>query len=204
MNRRQSKCASLFLHSRYFIACVFIYLPTLAHAREIETKYDIELRAGQALVCGTCKQNAPWGPSGKVDLVLKSFLPILSTNSYGSFGPGLYGKVGSFEGITMSSAGIVLGWEQGLFDLTAFAGAGYSSKRITDTRRGITRFRGQTRHTYDLALSLGVPVTDEFRLTATYGHNSNGSAIGINFLPEKGTNPGIDSLLVGISYRFSN
>ncbi|MCE9600209.1 MAG: hypothetical protein K8S54_19785, partial [Spirochaetia bacterium] len=107
-----------------------------------------------------------------------------------------------YQGIPMSSAGILLGWDLGSFDLTAFVGAGYSGKRITDTSRGITRFLGQTRHSYDLAISLGVPLSDQFRITATYGHNSNGSAIGINFLPEKGSNPGIDSLLLGVSYSF--
>ncbi|MBL8022011.1 MAG: hypothetical protein JNM27_20215 [Leptospirales bacterium] len=174
----------------------------VAEAREIKTSYDVELRAGQGLVCGTCKENVPWEPGPKVDLLLKSFFPLIPS-SYGTIGPGLYGKVGSFDGITMASAGVLLGWDVGPFDLAGFAGAGYSRKRITDTIHGIRRFQGQTRHTYDLALTVGVPISEQFRLTATYGHNSNGSAIGINFLPDKGTNPGIDSLMLGVSYRFS-
>ncbi|MCE9596978.1 MAG: hypothetical protein K8S54_03335, partial [Spirochaetia bacterium] len=57
------------------LALILATRPMLLEAREIRTRYDLELRAGSALVCGTCKENAPWRPQAKVDLVLKSFLP---------------------------------------------------------------------------------------------------------------------------------
>ncbi len=61
--------------------------------------------------------------------------------------------------------------------------------------------KSQTKHTYDLGLTLRYDI-EQFFLSGGYQHNSNGTALGINFIHGKGGNPGFDNVFVGAGVRF--
>jgi len=184
--------------SRIFAFILFVSAVVALHAREIHPRYDFEGRIGYLEVCGTCGGQTPWKPEPKVEILADSILPVMRFGS-GNLEGGLYGKAAAFQGAFQGASGMLLGWDLKRVEILAFLGLAYADKRVSDVQRRLVVYEGQTRNTFDLAVSLRFPISEDVRITTTYGHNSNGSAIGLNVLRLPGANPGLDSIMLGAS-----
>jgi hypothetical protein len=128
--------------------------------------------------------------------------PVI-TMGEGVFEIGPYAKGALLDGVTVPliAGGAILGYRLGNYEILVNGGLAYATERIGEnTSNGIV-YPGQTKQTYDLGLSLRYDINQYF-ISAGYQHNSNGSALNLDFIHQKGTNPGYDNAFVGVGIRF--
>ncbi len=174
------------------LAAIFAFISPV-RAREMQ-RHELEFRYGLAETCGTCVSQNLWSPMAKGDVLFQGVLDLSDSWRLGG-----YGKLGGYAGIWQGAAGVLAGYDFGPLEVRAFTGFAYAGGETPAVRSGLFLYPGQTRQTYDLGLSLRVPISDRLRLTLTYGHNSNGEAIGLNFFGPRDHNPGIDGIQLGVS-----
>jgi len=185
-----------------FALSVFLFLSVAVFARETP-RLDLELRAGGTKICMTCATAGnPWRPSGKAEILGDITFPLIGTET-GYLEAGVYAKAAGFYGTAQGAGGAIFGFRSDAIDILGFLGLAYAGKRVVDIHDGYDTYLGQSKNTYDLGFSIRLPISDQFRFTFTIEHNSNGGNIGLNMFhlpaPPK-ENPGMDSLLVGISW----
>lgn len=99
------------------------------------------------------------------------------------------------------AGGVILGYRFGNYEILVNGGLAYATERIGENTSDGSVHPGQTKQTYDLGLSLRYDINQYF-ISAGYQHNSNGSHFDLDFIRGKGSNPGYDSLFVGVGIRF--
>lgn len=192
----------------FLLFFVFIENAIAKDRRERVVK-EFELRLGAGIACGTCFI-AGASPNSKLEIVPQIFADFLfpvweneATTHWIGIGP--YGKA-TYLGFLPQhlAAGIATGYQFNEWQVLVNTGIAYSigDRPETTLARGNAQ---QTRGTYDLGLTVRRDIGNSVFVSAGYNHNSNGSDLGINiFGSDKipGTNPGYDSVLVGIGMRF--
>lgn len=157
---------------------------------------DLELRVGAGYLCGTCGQER----IRTTVQVFADWLFPLKRLGDGVLEIGPYAKGALLDGghVPQIAGGVVLGYRFGRYEVLMNVGRAYATERI-----GVTSSpdSGQSRQTYDLGLSLRYAI-DQYFISVGYQHNSNGKSSGLNFNRDKGSNLGIDSVLVGVGVRF--
>jgi len=157
---------------------------------------DLELRGGVDYLCGTCD---PKRVRTTVQVFADRLFPLTRIGD-GVLEIGPYAKGALLDGghVLQIAGGAVVGYRFGAYEVLMNAGLAYATERIGSTDSPNS---GQTKHTYDLGVSLRYDIKQYF-ISGGYEHNSNGNALGLNFISGKGSNPGIDSLFVGVGLRF--
>jgi len=163
---------------------------------------DVELRAGGATLCGTCVHTPTHiRPTGQ--LFADLLFPVGSLE-WLEFGP--YLKAAGFEDTFIGAGGLVVGFAFSRFEILINVGLAYAGSRIGAFRGANGEVRpGQSQGTYDLGASVrlfGSAIQTGWYGSFQYTHNSNGEDVGLNWLSDKKTNPGLDALTVGVGYRF--
>ena len=157
---------------------------------------DLELRVGADYVCGTCD---PQRFRTTIQVFVDRLFPVRRIGD-GVLEIGPYAKGALLDGghVPQIAGGAVVGYRFGPYEVLMNAGLAYATERIDITASPNS---GQTKHTYDLGLSLRYDI-DQYFLSVGYQHNSDGHLLGLNFISGKGSNPGIDSVFVGGGIRF--
>ncbi|MDE3050594.1 MAG: hypothetical protein KGJ48_11930 [Nitrospirota bacterium] len=167
-----------------------------AVAEPIVGHTDLELRVGPDYLCGTCGQQ-------RVRTTVQAFadwlFPIRRIRD-GVLEIGPYAKGALLDGghVPQIGGGVVVGYRFDRYELLVNVGRAYAMERI-----GVTSSpdSGQSRQTYDLGLSLRHEINQYF-ISVGYQHNSDGKSLGLNFNKDKGSNPGMDTVFVGVGVRF--
>ncbi len=177
-------------------------VPAVAQPYEAHT--DVEFRFGGGLTCGTCvdKDRFPWRVKTTAQIFVDRLFPVATIGS-GAFEIGPYAKGALLAGMNIPQigGGVAFGYRQGHYEILLNTGFAYASERIDQIHSDRYSFAGQTKHTYDLGLSLRYDIQRYF-LSVGYQHNSNGRALGMNFVSGKGSNYGYDVMAVGVGMRF--
>lgn len=100
--------------------------------------------------------------------------------------------------VPLIAGGVILGYRFGKYEILVNGGLAYATERLGETTSDRL---GQTKHTYDLGLTLRYEINRYF-ISVGYQHNSDGSSFGLNFVQGKGTNPGYDNAFLGVGVRF--
>ena len=163
---------------------------------------DVEFRLGAGVICGTCTDNDEGLPR-TIKMTAQIFADRLfpvATIGDGVFEIGPYAKGALLDRVhvPLIAGGMVLGYRFGHYEILMNGGLAYATERLGETTSDRL---GQTKHTYDLGLSLRYEI-DRYFMSVGYQHNSNGSSFGFNFIQGKGTNPGYDNVFVGVGVRF--
>lgn len=184
------------------MATIAFVPPVLAESYEAHT--DVELRVGGGVVCGTCvnKDPFPWRIKTTVQLLVDRLFPV-ATIGNGAFEIGPYAKGALLDGMNIPqvAGGVLFGYRLGHYEVLANVGLAYATERIGGIPSGRYADQGQSKHTYDLGLSLRYDI-DRYFITAGYQHNSNGEDLGMNFMSGKGSNHGYDTLNAGVGIHF--
>ena len=157
------------------------------------------------MLCGTCTDNDE-GLRQTIKMTAQIFADMLfpvTTIGDGVVEIGPYVKGALLDGVSVPlvAGGVILGYRFGNYEILVNGGLAYATERIGENTSDGSVHPGQTKQTYDLGLSLRYDINQYF-ISAGYQHNSNGSHFDINFIPEKGSNPGYDNLFVGVGIRF--
>lgn len=184
------------------VATIPFVQPVLAESYEAHT--DVEFRVGGGVVCGTCanKDSFPWRIKTTAQLLVDRLFPV-ATIGNGAFEIGPYAKGAMLDGMNIPqvAGGVMFGYRQGQYEVLANVGLAYATERIGEIPSGRSADQGQSKHTYDLGLSLRYDI-DRYFITAGYQHNSNGEDLGVNFSSGKGSNHGYDTLNAGVGIHF--
>jgi len=181
--------------ARVILVAMTAYAGTAA-AEPYVAHTDLELRVGAEYLCGTCGLE-------RVRMTVQAFadrlFPVRRIGD-GALEIGPYIKGALLDGghVPQIAGGAVVGYRIGAYEVLVNGGLAYATEVIGSTSSPNS---GQTKHTYDLGLSLRYDINQYF-VSVGYGHNSNGHSVGLNFISGKGGNPGIDSWLVGVGVRF--
>jgi hypothetical protein len=133
---------------------------------------DLEVRVGAEALCGTCGQQ-------RIRTTMQVFadrlFPITRMGD-GVLEIGPYVKGALLDGghVPQIAGGALVGYRFGAFEVLMNAGLAYATERIGMTASPDS---GQTKHTYDLGLSLRYDI-DRYFVSGGYGHNSNGHSAG--------------------------
>jgi hypothetical protein len=123
-----------------------------------------------------------------------------------SFELGPYIKLAGVEDIFQTAGGIAAGVSFSRWEALLNVGLAYSGRRIGEIRAANGEAHpGQSQGTYDLGVSLRFFFSETKKRwygSLQYTHNSNGEKLGLNWLSDRTTNPGVDALTVGIGYRY--
>ncbi len=193
---------------RIFVSTAWVLIVTTiafvhtAIAQLPDAHTDVEFRLGAGVICGTCTDNDEGLPR-TIKLTAQIFADRLfpvTTMGDGVFEIGPYAKGALLDGVhvPLIAGGVMLGYRFDHYEILVNGGLAYATERIGETTSDRL---GQTKHTYDLGLTLRYEINRYF-ISAGYQHNSDGAKIGFNFLQGKGTNPGYDNVLVGVGMRF--
>jgi hypothetical protein len=187
-----------------FLLAVFIAGLWLSPSHSLAANADVELRVGAETVCFTCPEKTfPWNthPTGQLFADLLFPLP-----SFESLELGPYIKLAGVGDIFQVAGGIATGLSFLRWEALINAGLAYSGSRIGAIRAADGREHpGQSQGTYDLSASLRFFFSEtktKWYGSLQYTHNSNGEGIGLNWLSDRKSNPGVDAVTVGLGYRF--
>ena len=187
-----------------FLPVVLMGCLLLYPFQSLAANIDVELRVGAETVCFTCPDNTfPWKTHPTGQLFTDLLFPVPSFESL-EFGP--YIKLAGVEDIFQAAGGIAAGVFFSRWEALINAGLAYSGRRIGTIQAANGEVHpGQSQGTYDLGASLRFFFSEtkkKWYASFQYTHNSNGEKLGLNWLSDKTTNPGIDALTVGLGYRF--
>lgn len=174
--------------------------PAVAQLPDAHT--DVELRLGAGVICGTCTDNDEGLPR-TIKLTAQIFADRLfpvATIGEGAVEIGPYAKGALLDGVhvPLIAGGVILAYRFHKYEILVNGGLAYATQRIGETTSGRL---GQTKHTYDLGLTLRYEINRYF-MSVGYQHNSDGNSFGFNVVQGKGTNPGYDNVFVGIGIGF--
>jgi hypothetical protein len=185
----------------FFIAILFV-TALLYPVHSFAANADLELRGGVGTLCGTCIHT-----SSHIRATGQLFADLLfPVGSLEWLEVGPYLKAAGFEDTFIGAGGLAVGFAFSRFEILINGGLAYAGSRIGAFRGPNGEVHdGQSQGTYDLGLSLrmfGSRAKKGWYGSFQYTHNSNGEQIGLNWLSDKKSNPGIDSVTVGVGYRF--
>jgi hypothetical protein len=160
---------------------------------------DLELRVGEEWLCGTCH---PHSFSTNVQVFADRLFPIKPIGD-GMLEIGPYAKGALLDGVDVPqiAGGAVVGYRLDRYEVLVNVGLAYATDKIGSPSSPGSSDSSQTNLTYDLGLSLRYDIK-QYYFSVGYQHNSNGEAIGLNFLGSKDHNPGIDAVFVGVGVHF--
>jgi|SRR5947209_1063079 len=112
---------------------------------------------------------------------------------------GPYAKAAFLDGLDIPqiAGGLALAYRVGHYELLMNGGLAYATERLEST----TTEPGETKHTYDLGVTLRYDI-EQYFISGGYQHNSNGRHVGLDFIHAKGDNPGYDNIFVGVGIHF--
>lgn len=176
-----------------------------AIAQPYNARTDLEFRLGGGVLNRTSTDNDEGLPR-TIKMTAQIFADRLfpvTTIGDGAFEIGPYAKGALLDGVSVPqvAGGTVLGYRLGTYEVLINVGLAYATERIGENTSDGVVHPGQTKQTYDLGLSLRYDLNQYF-ISAGYQHNSNGSHIDIDFIHQKGTNPGYDNVFAGVGIRF--
>ena len=127
----------------------------------------------------------------------------VTTIGDGVFEVGPYVKGALLDGVTVPliAGGAIVGYRVGKYEILVNGGFGYATERIGENISNGIVHPGQTKQTYDLGISLRYDINQYF-ISAGYQHNSNGSRFDLDFIHQRGSNPGYDNVFAGVGIRF--
>jgi hypothetical protein len=163
--------------------------PSVAHT-------DLELRGGVNYLCGSC--NAYYFRT-VIQLFADRLFPVTRMgDGVLEIGPYVKGALLNGGDVPQIAGGAIVGYRFGAYEVLVNVGRAYATELI-----GVNASpnSGQSRQTYDLGFSLRYDI-HQYYFSVGYGHNSNGQSLGLNFNKAQGSNPGIDSILVGVGIHF--
>jgi hypothetical protein len=188
----------------YFLLVVIMTTLLLYPFYSLAANADVELRVGAQTVCLTCVNRTfplKIHPTGPLFTDLLFPIPYLKSLEVGP-----YIRLAGLEDTFQVAGGIALGLSFSRWELLLNGGLAYSGTRIGAFRTADGEvYPGQSQGTYDLGVSLRYFFSETKKRwygSLQYSHNSNGEQVGLNWLSDKRTNPGIDSLTVGVGYRY--
>jgi hypothetical protein len=175
-----------------------------AVAQPYDAHTDVEFRLGGGLICGTCvdKDRFPWRIKTTAQVFVDRLFPVAAVGG-GAFEIGPYVKGALLDGMNIPqiAGGVVFGYRLDNYEILVNTGYAYATERIGEVRTDRFSSSGQTKHTYDLGLSLRYDISRYF-LSLGYQHNSNGRDLGLNFVAGKGNNYGYDIVSAGVGMHF--
>jgi bacterioferritin-associated ferredoxin len=176
-----------------------------AIAQQYTAHTDVEFRLGGGVLCGTCQENDE-GLSRTIKMTAQIFADRLfpvTTIGDGVFEIGPYVKGALLDGVNVPliAGGAIVGYRIGTYEILVNGGFGYATERIGETTSDGVVHPGQTKHTYDLGVTLRYDINQYF-ISAGYQHNSNGTGFNIEYAHAKGSNPGYDNVFAGVGIRF--
>jgi len=185
------------------VATLAVIHPAIAQPYTAHT--DVEFRLGGGVLCGTCQENDE-GLSRTIKMTAQIFADRLfpvTTIGDGVFEIGPYAKGALLDGVSVPliAGGAIVGYRVGTYEILVNGGFGYATERIGETTSDGVVHPGQTKHTYDLGLTLRYDINQYF-ISAGYQHNSNGTGFNIEYAHAKGSNPGYDNVFAGVGIRF--
>lgn len=182
------------------LACVQTALAQSYHAHT-----DVEFVLGAGVLNGTGTDNHE-GVTRTIKMTAQIFADRLfpvTTIGEGVFEIGPYARGVLLDGVSVPliAGGAILGYRIGKYEILVHGGLAYATERIGENTSDGVVHPGQTKQTYDLGLSLRYDINQYF-ISAGYQHNSNGSAFNIDFIHQKGSNPGYDNVVLGVGLHF--
>jgi len=195
----------IFLNIAWIILVATVACVQTALAQSYNAHTDLEFRLGAGVLNGTDSENDEGLPR-TIKMTAQIFADRLfpvTTIGAGVFEIGPYAKGALLDGVDVPliAGGAILGYRFGNYEILVNGGLAYATERIGETTSDGVVHSGQTKQTYDLGLSLRYDINQYF-ISAGYQHNSNGSALNLDFIHQKGTNPGYDNAFVGVGIRF--
>ena len=177
----------------------------IAIAQPYNAHTDLEFRLGGGVLDGTDSENEEGLPR-TIKMTAQIFADRLfpvTTIGDGALEIGPYAKGALLDGVSVPqvAGGAILGYRLDKYEVLINVGLAYATERIGENTSDRVVHPGQTKQTYDLGLSLRYDLNQYF-ISVGYQHNSNGSAFDIDFIHQKGTNPGYDNLFAGVGIRF--
>lgn len=160
----------------------------------------VELRGSYTQLCGTCvlKEELTTGPKAGIQLY-GDYLPLKA----GIFHFGPYASV-SYVGQVGKAAGglaMTLHPEDSSWEFFTQTGIRYTTDSVHYQFEGHRGMQG--RGAFNLALGVRWFLNQDWYLSVLGEHDSNGRDVGIEVFPRNDNyNPGIDSLMFGVGYRF--
>jgi len=166
---------------------------------------DLEFRLGAGVLNGTAgdnDENVPRTIKMTAQIFVDRLFPV-TTYRDGVFEIGPYVKGALLDGVNVPqiAGGGILGYRFGNYEILVNGGLAYATERIGENTSDGVVHPGQTKQTYDLGFSLRYDITRYF-ISAGYQHNSNGESFNLDFIHQKGSNPGYDNAFVGVGIRF--
>jgi hypothetical protein len=191
----------IFVNTGWIIIVAALAFIQTATAESYIAHTDLEFRLGAGVLNGTGTDNEEGVPRTikmTAQIFADRLFPVITIGD-GAFEIGPYVKGALLDGVSVPqiAGGMILGYRFSNYEILVNGGLAYATERIGDTPDHL----GQTKHTYDLGLSLRYDINRYF-ISAGYQHNSNGSAFDINFISGKGSNPGYDQLFAGVGIHF--
>ena len=196
----------IFINTAGMILVATLAFIQTAIAQPYNAHTDLEFRLGGGVLNGTDTDNNDEGVPRTIKMTAQIFVDRLfpvTTMGEGVFEIGPYAKGALLDGVTVPliAGGAILGYRLDKYEILVNGGLAYATERIGEnTSNGIVH-PGQTKQTYDLGLSLRYDINQYF-ISAGYQHNSNGSAFDIDFIHQRGSNPGYDNVFAGVGIRF--
>lgn len=187
------------------VATLAFIQTAIAQPNPYNAHTDIEFRLGTGVLNGTDLDNDE-GVTRTIKMTAQIFADRLfpvTTIGDGVFEIGPYAKGALLDGVTVPliAGGGILGYRFGNYEILVNGGLAYATEHMGEnTSNGIVH-PGQTKSMYDLGLSLRYDINQYF-ISAGYQHNSNGSHFDLDFIHQKGSNPGYDNVFVGVGIRF--
>jgi hypothetical protein len=195
----------VFVTTAWMIIVATMAFIQTAIAQPYDAHTDIEFRLGAGVLCGTCTDNDEH-ITRTIKMTAQIFADRLfpvTTIGDGAFEIGPYAKGALLDGVSapLVAGGVILGYRLSNYEILVNGGLAYATERIGEnTSNGIVH-PGQTKGMYDLGLSLRYDINQYF-ISAGYTHNSNGASFNLDFIHQKGSNPGYDNLFAGVGIRF--
>jgi len=166
---------------------------------------DLEFRLGGGVLNGTDPGNNEEGLSRTIKMTAQIFadrlFPVITIGD-GAIEIGPYAKGALLDGVSVPqvAGGAILGYRLDKYEVLINVGLAYATERIGENTSDGVDHPGQTKQTYDLGLSLRYDLNQYF-ISVGYQHNSNGSALDLDFIHQQGSNPGYDNVFAGVGIR---
>ena len=178
-----------------------------AESSEVPTQAHLELRGSYSQVCGTCivfRKDNPYEAPARLGLQLYGdYLPFGWDTRFGAFRIGPYGSVsavGTIEKIATGAA-VTFRPKDASWEIFTQTGLRYTFEAIPFQYNG--KPGSQNKEAFNLAIGMRFYLGNNWYLSFTGEHDSNGSHVGIPLAKKDNTqNPGIDTAMMGLGMTF--